>query len=209
MTSDESAATGARDMTPSRDPDAGGDPGPRERIRPLLRTRQVREFTDQPVDPALLAAIADAGRWSGSSQNGQPWRFIVIRDIAAIRRLAEAGPPQTRALRTATAAVAVVLPDAPERTVSDAYDDGRASERMLVAATMLGLGAGIAWIRRDVRPTARDVLGLPEDRMVRTILAVGHPTEKAREPKSPPGQARLPRAETVFDERWPGDEPAH
>ena len=181
------------------------DPGTtaRERLRPLLRTRQVRDFAAVPVDRPLLDAIVDAGRWAGSSQNRQPWRFLVIQDVGAIRRIAEAGLPQTRALRTAMAAIAVVLPVGAEREVVDAYDDGRAAERMLIAANMLGLGAGITWIRRDVQGAVRPVLGLPADHLIRTILAVGHPTEAALRPKSPPGQARLPRDEVAFDERWP------
>jgi nitroreductase len=180
-----------------------GTGSPLERVRPLIRVRQVRDFTDEPVDAADLEAISEVARWSGSSRNEQPWRFIVIRDAGTLRRIAEAGLPQTRSLRTATAAIAIVLPDRPEREVSHAYDDGRTGERMLIAASLLGLGAGIAWIRADVRDALREILALPEDRLVRTVLALGHPPEAARRPKSPPGQARLPRRELVFEERWP------
>ena len=72
-----------------------------ELVRPLLRTRQIREFTDEPVDEADLAALADVARWSGSSSNTQPWRFIVISDEATLRGIADAGMPQTRSFRTA------------------------------------------------------------------------------------------------------------
>ena len=176
---------------------------PRERLRPLLRTRQLRSFTDAPIDGDQLEAVADVGRWSGSSRNEQPWRFIVIRDAGTIRRIAEAGLPQTGALRSAMAAIAIVLPADDGRLVPDAYDDGRAAERMLIAAEMLGLGAGITWIRRDVIDAVRPILHLPADLMVRTILAIGHPTDEALRPKSAPGTARLPREEVVFEERWP------
>lgn len=50
-----------------------------ERVRPLIRVRQIRDFSDRPIAPAELDAIADVARWSGSSQNTQPWRFILIR----------------------------------------------------------------------------------------------------------------------------------
>ena len=172
-------------------------------IRPLLRTRQFREFTAVPPTVEELDAVVDAARWSGSSQNTQPWRFIVIRDVAAIRRIAAAGMTLTRSLQTATAAVAIALPVSPERAVSLAYDDGRAAERMLIAASMLGLGAGIAWIKPDARPVVADLLALPADRMVRTIVAIGRPTDAALAPKAGPGTARLPRAEVVFEDRWP------
>ncbi|MGH2462860.1 MAG: nitroreductase family protein [Candidatus Limnocylindria bacterium] len=172
-------------------------------VRPLLRARQVREFTDQPLTDAEVEAITDVARWTGSSRNTQPWRFLVIRNPDVIARLEAAGLPQTRALKTATAVIAIVLPDEPERRVSHAYDDGRAAERMLIAAGMLGMAAGIAWVRPDVLPVARAILDLPEDRMVRTLMALGHPTAEAQKPKSAPGQARLPRDEVVFWEELP------
>jgi nitroreductase len=181
-----------------------GSGSPQDRVKPLLRVRQIRGYTDEPPTDEQLAAVADAARWSGSSTNDQPWRFIVIRDREAISRLAEAGQPQTRTLRTAPAAIAVVLPR-DEYGISRAYDDGRATERILIAANMVGLAAGIAWIRKDVAAAAAEILGLPPDRFVRTIVAVGHPTEAALAPKSPPGQGRLPRDQVVFEERWPHD----
>jgi nitroreductase len=180
------------------------DSAPDQVLRPLRRVRQVREFTTQPPSDAALDAIVDVGRWTGSARNTQPWRFIVIRDEAVLRRLFEVGQPQTRALRTATAAMAIVLPVRDDHRVGDAYDDGRAAERLLIAASMLGLGAGIQWIRDDVLEAARDLLGLPPDRRVRTIIALGYPTEAALQPKAAKGEARLPRDEAVFRDRWPG-----
>ena len=38
--------------------------------------------------------------------------------------------------------------------------------------------------------------------LVRTIMALGHPTERAQAPKSSPGQARVSREESVQEERW-------
>jgi nitroreductase len=177
---------------------------PRDIVRPLRQTRQVRQFTEERVSDEALGAIADVARWSGSSRNTQPWRFIVIRDTAVLRRLHEAGMPQLRSLATATAGIAIGLPAEPDRSISHAYDDGRVAERVLIAANMLGLGAAIAWVRGDVLPLARELLGLPEDRTVRTIMALGHPTDEARHPKAAAGKARLPRNETVYEERWRG-----
>jgi len=178
---------------------------PADRLRPLRQTRQVREFTAEPVEKEVLDAIANVARWSGSAGNKQPWRFIVVTDEAVLRRLATIGMPQTRSLQTATAAIAIVLPAEDGHEVGHAYDDGRAAERILIAARMLDLGAGIAWIVSGVRAAVGKLLGLPADRMIRTIVALGHPTDAAREPKAPPGKARLPPEETVFQERWPTD----
>jgi nitroreductase len=180
------------------------EPSPLERVRPLLHTRQFREFTPEPPTAEELGAMTEVARWSGSSRNSQPWRFIVIRDRESLRRIHEAGMPQTRSLGTALAAIAIVLAGDPA-DLEHAFDEGRAAERLLVAASLLGLGAGVAWIFTHVQPLVADVLGLPPDRFVRTIVAVGHPTDAARRPKSAPGTARLPAAETVFEGRWPQD----
>jgi nitroreductase len=177
---------------------------PLERVRPLLRTRQVREFTPEPPTDSELEALSEVARWSGSSRNSQPWRFIVVRDPATIRAIHDVGVPQTRSLLTAPAAIAMVL-SGDEGDVEHAYDEGRAAERLLIAAGLIGLAAGVAWILPRVRAEVGSVLGLPADRFVRTIVAVGHPTEEAERPKSAPGAARLPRSETVYNERWPRD----
>jgi nitroreductase len=183
------------------------EPGnrPADIVRPLTRVRQIREFTDTAVTAEEIDAIADAGRWSGSSQNTQPWRLITIRDAATIRRIAVAAMPGTRSLQTAAAVIAIASPDDPGHAVSFAYDEARVAERILIAATLLGLGGGISWVASEFRAGIGEILGLPEGRFVRTIVALGHPTEAARKPKSEPGKARLPRREVVFEERWPRD----
>ena len=187
-------------------PTGGADPA--AVLQPLRRVRQVRQFTDEPLTDAQVEAIVDVGRWSGSSRNGQPWRFLVIRDAATVARIAELGAPHTRALTTANAAIAVVLPADPEHAVSLAFDDGRATERMLVAANLLGLAAAIAWLPLGIRASVGELLGIPGDRSMRTLLALGHPAPEGLAPKSPAGQARLPRAQTVMSERWhDADEP--
>jgi len=178
------------------------DDAPLEVVRPLLRVRQTRAFSDTPVDRAALDAIADAARWSGSSRNGQPWRFVVIRSPQTLAAIANAGMPQTRAIATATAAIAIVMPNVPGSGISTAYDEGRAAERILVAASLLGLGAGIAWVRSEARPAIGEILGVPVDRFVRTMVAIGHASDEGKQPKSAPGEARLPRRATVMEERW-------
>jgi nitroreductase len=176
---------------------------PIEAVRPLNRVRQAREFTTRKVTRAELEAITEVARWSGSSRNEQPCRFIAMRDQELIGRIADMALPQTRGLRSATAAVAIVEPDEPERADSRTFDDGRAAERMLIAAHMLGLGGGISRVRADVRDGINKALRLPSNRSVRTIVALGHPTEDALQPQSPPGKARLPREEVIYEECWP------
>lgn len=178
------------------------DRSPLETVHPLLRVRQIRQFTDELPTDDELAALADVARWSGSSRNTQPWRFIVVRDRDVLLRIHEAGLPQTRSLATAQAAIAIVLPD-DDDAISHAFDEGRAAERMLIGASNLGLGAGVAWVMPGIRRLVGDLLALPAGWFVRTLVVVGHPTEEGRAPKAAPGTARFPREQVVFDARWP------
>lgn len=182
---------------------SGAGPTPMEAVQPLIRVRQMRDFTGKRVTKAEMEAITEVARWSGSSRNEQPCRFVSMRDKALIRRIAELGLPQTRGLPTANAAIAIIVPDEPERELSRAFDDGRAAERILIAANMLGLGGGISRVRPDVRGGINEALDLPANRSVRTIVAIGHPSDDALAPKSKPGAARLPREQVIYQECWP------
>ncbi len=177
------------------------EPTAGERTRSLRRVRQIREFAPEGLTDAEVDAIVDAARWSGSSRNVQPWRFIVLRELDTLRRLAEIGAPQTIPLATAVAAIALVVPADPADAIWVAYDEGRATERILIAAGELGLGAGITWIRRDIEPRVAELLGLPgrphrpDDRRHRPPVGGRPTTESGSRHRAPPAdRGRLSRA---------------
>jgi nitroreductase len=163
-------------------------------LRALRRTRQVRQFTNEPVTETDLSAILEVARWSGSSMNRQPWTFIVVRERGDLQRLAELAPS---AKHVAGAAVAIAIAMGGDNAEWDAYDEGRAAERILVAANALGLGAGIGWANESRRPQVAQFFGLTPPAFVRTIISLGHSTEAARQLKSAPGTARRPLKDLV------------
>jgi nitroreductase len=171
----------------------------RAMTRTMRRLRAVRDYGAQPVDERLLAEILAVARWTGSAENRQPWRFVVIRDPDSLRRLGALMPNAPQVAR-APLAVGVVMPG--DRAVLDAYDEGRAAERILLAATALGLGAAVGWVPQGARGEAAGLLGVPEGRLLRSVIAIGHPSPAADAPRSRPGTARLPIEELVHWERW-------
>src|ERR1700739_4858653 len=47
-------------------------------IQDLLRNRwSPRAFSDKPVPPEVLRSLFEAARWAPSSNNEQPWAFLV------------------------------------------------------------------------------------------------------------------------------------
>jgi nitroreductase len=163
-------------------------------LRALRRTRQIRRFTDQPVDEAALQSILEVARWTGSSENSQAWTFLVLRDEGVRRRIGES-TRYARHVGRAPLAIAIVMPGTDPET--EAYDEGRVAERILIAAGALGLGAGIGWVDGEEHATIDGLLGVTPPGLVRTIVAIGHPTEAALQPRSGPGTGRKPLAELV------------
>jgi nitroreductase len=163
-------------------------------LRALRRTRQIRRFTDEPVDEAALKAILEVARWTGSSQNLQRWTFIVVRDRADRERIAELAR-YARHVGKAPLAIAIAMPG--EDAETEAYDEGRAAERILIAAGASGLGAGIGWAERGEQAAVGNLLGVAAPAFVRTIISIGHPTEEALRPRSGPGTGRRPLTEIV------------
>jgi nitroreductase len=53
----------------------------------LRSTGAVREFTDQPVDDAVVARVLDTARFAPSGANAQAWRIVVIKDASKRARL--------------------------------------------------------------------------------------------------------------------------
>ena len=127
--------------------------------------------------------------------NSQPWTFIVLRDRVDLDGIASRAQ-YARHVGKAPAAIAIVMPG--EDAESEAYDEGRVAERILIAAHALDLGAGIGWAQGDTEQNAvRELLRVEPPAYVRTIVALGHPTEQALRPRSAPGTARRPLSELV------------
>jgi nitroreductase len=176
------------------EPKSAAAPPAADVLRALRRTRQVRQFTGEPVTEADVTEILRVARWTGSSTNWQPWTFIVIRDRADMERLAQLAP---YARHVAGAAVAIAIEMRGDNAEWEAYDEGRVAERILIAAGAMNLGAAIGWADGDERGAVAAFLGLSAPRYVRTIISIGHPTDRARRPRSAPGTARRPLVEIV------------
>lgn len=168
-------------------------------LKTIRSVRQTRRFADEPVDPEALNEILEVARWSGSSQNRQPWHFVVVRDRGRIRQLSEVRDA-IGWVGTAPVAIAIVLEGG--RKISEAYDEGRVTERIMIAANLLGLGSAVAWYGdASQQARAKAILGVPEEATARSIIAVGHPDRSASQRGGAEG-GRKPLSELVSFERF-------
>lgn len=176
---------------------------PAETIEFLRTLRTVRRFTDQPVPEAVLGDLLNVARWSGSAKNRQPWAFVVVRDRAMLQELAEV-EGTARHLAGAALAIVLVMDGDPDQRQQETFDEGRLSERLQLAARAHGLGSAIGWFKGEGRSAVKTMLGIPPERLVRTVLSFGYEDAGAEGARSHPPQARKPLAERVHHERFGG-----
>ena len=174
---------------------------PESTIEFMRTLRSVRRFTDQPVPQAALDDLLTVARWSGSAKNLQPWDFIVIRNRETLRRLSEL-PGYVAHLAGAALAIVLVMHGDSEQVEQETFDEGVLSQRLQLAAKVHGLGSSIGWFHGEGRQTVKEILGIPQDRLVRTALSFGYEDAGAEGARAHPPQARKPLEEIVHWERF-------
>lgn len=173
----------------------------RARFIELVRTvRQARQYKPDPVPAAVIEELLEVARWTGSSRNTQPWHFIAITDKEQLRKIA-ALRSNINWLAEAPLAIAIVLDGASE--LSEAYDEGRVTERLLIAARARGLRGGVAWYGdADQQAEGKRILGIPAEKAARSVVAIGYATsiKDPRPTRATPG--RKPLAEVASYDTW-------
>jgi nitroreductase len=168
----------------------------------LRGLRAVRTFRPDPVPQEALDNILQVARWSGSASNRQAWSFLILRDRETLQKLAEISGPNAQHAAKAPLAIVLVLDGDPERVIHETYDDGRLAERIMLAADAYGLGSCIGWFRPEPMVAAKDLLGIPQEKLVRTIISIGYPDEEAQRARPKPAQARKPLRDLVHYDRY-------
>ncbi|HMH90389.1 MAG TPA: 5,6-dimethylbenzimidazole synthase [Streptosporangiaceae bacterium] len=202
----------------------------------IAARRDVRRFRPDPVEPGIVTKILAAGHAAPSVGHSQPWRFIVVQD-AALRasaavmadraRLAQArelDPDSARHLRSLQldgireAPVGIVVccdrrarpagvlgratfPDA------DLWSCACAIENIWLTAR--GHGLGLGWVTLFDPAELGELLGLPDGVVTLGWLCLGWPDERPPAPglERQGWSRRLPLADVVAADRWPGAAP--
>jgi nitroreductase len=161
--------------------------------------RNVRVYTEQPIPGEDLDRILEAGRRSPSSQNTQPWDFVVVTDRAQLQDLSKVWQG-ARHVANSAATVALVAPIRSEerQRALVQYDLGQATMSMMLAAGDLGIGSAHSAMRDQ--DLARRLLVFPEDRFCAYLIAFGYPADRPLRPIRNPN--RRPFEEVVHRGRW-------
>ncbi len=147
----------------------------------IQNKRAIREFSDEPLQPAHIERILNAGRRAQSSKNSQPWHFIAVQDKGRLAQLAGLGAGMGH-VAGAALCIVIVVPTENERTLWHFFDSGQSAAYMQLAATELGIGSCLGTIYQP--DGARDLLGIPDDHQTRLVISFGYPAD-ARQTSEP------------------------
>ena len=153
------------------------------KLQAIFARRSTRRYTSQPVEASLLHDLMEAAMAAPSAGAKDPWHLVVIQNPLSLKRLA-AGLTNGRFITQAMAGIAICgdLQKANDGDLSYLLQDcSAATENLLLAATMLGLGA--CWLgihpRADRIQLVKEVAALPSGIIPVSLVAIGWPAERA------------------------------
>ena len=179
----------------------------------IARRWSPRAFDERPVEPEKLKSLFEAARWAPSSNNEQPWRFVVTsrQDTAAehdclLACLTERNRQWAFRAPILMLSVASLNFEDDGKLNRHAYHDtGMAVGNLLVQATALGLQvhqmAGF-----DVQK-ARETSLIPTGFDPVAMIALGYPGDPAVLPdylreREMKARERQPIGDFVFSIKW-------
>lgn len=156
----------------------------------LRKRRSIRCYEDREVPRKMIDEMLDLARHAPSAMDGQPWRFVVVRDPEMKERLSDIKcrrcPPEKSAY------AAGYLKDAPT-VVTICVERSRSHDRelengvlaaanLMLAATSRGLGSVYLSASRAEDPNLEadisELLGLSSDTIPVSIIPIGYPAEE-------------------------------
>lgn len=145
----------------------------------IAQRRSIRKFTEEQLSDDELRLLMRAALMAPSSKGTHSYEFFVVQDADKLQALSTAKDRGAELISgTPTAIVVGARPEVSDVWIEDA---SVASTILLLQAEDMGLGACWVQIRerqdiegKDAEQNVRDILSLPTDIRIVSIVAVGH-----------------------------------
>ncbi len=148
----------------------------------IKKRRTIRRFTQKKIDRDLLIKFIEHASLAPSGMNIQPWEFIIIDEdeicdkifpnTAWAGYLEKEGPPPANEKPTA---YIICLLNKNLKSPTLTHDISAAIENILLCATYEGIGS--CWIGSINRERIREILNIPENYEIDSIIALGYPNQ--------------------------------
>ena len=148
----------------------------------IQKRRSIRKFLAKPVEEEKIDFLIEAALRAPSSRGFNPWEFVIVTERDLLKKLSDAKIHGSEFLKNAPLGI-VVCAD-PDKCDVWVEDCSVASTFIFLASESLGLRS--CWIQIRERKHnesltseayVADVLGIPSNLKVESIIAVGYPDE--------------------------------
>jgi len=145
----------------------------------VIKKRQsVRSFQDKEIPEEILQQILEAGRLAPSAKNTQSRKFIIVKEESLRKKLVPACKNQ-EFVGEAPIVIAgcATNPDYIMSNGEHSYpiDLAIAMDHMSLEAASLGLGT--CWIGAFYQDQVKEILGVPQNVRIVSLMPVGYPKE--------------------------------
>lgn len=148
-------------------------------VMEALKARQsVKSYLSTPVEAEKLEKVLEAGRLAPSSYNSQCRKFVVLTDPAVKKTVREKSGAQPMVEQ---APVVIVVCATPDREHDDKMPCGEVKhpiDMALCGAYMMleacDQGLGTCWLGAFDAQAVKEVLGIPEEVTVVTMIPLGY-----------------------------------
>lgn len=149
-------------------------------IKAIEERRAFRSLVPIEITEDLIEDLAHSGQLAPSCFNNQPSRFVFVRDPEMLMKMHEALSQGNGWARAASMIIAVFSKKEDDCIIKDReyhqFDCGLAAGFLVLRATELGL---VAHPIAGYSPKkTKEILGIPEDYQVITLIIVGKRSEK-------------------------------
>lgn len=141
----------------------------------IIRRRALRSLGKVEITRELMQRLAEAASLAASCANNQPWRFIFVHEEKTLKALFEALTSGNYWAKKASLMIVVITQKGLDCVINEReyylFDTGMATAHLLLKATDLGL---VAHPMAGFSPAkAKEVLNIPDDMELITLIAVG------------------------------------
>jgi len=157
----------------------------------IMSKLDIRQFDSKKVPAEVKSKVLEAARASGTGNNKQEWRFILVQEKEMLKRLAE---DSTSGGWVAGANFAVVVLSDPTLGFH-LIDAGRAVQNMVLAAWDHGVISGIYTGIKDEK--MRKDFAIPSSLKPVVVVGFGYPVRKIVGKKN-----RMPLTELAFIDKF-------
>jgi nitroreductase len=162
-----------------------------ETYKTILTKLDVRQYDSKKVPAEVKSKVLEAARASGTGNNRQEWRFLLVQEKEMLKRLAE---DSTSGGWVAGANFAVVVLSDPTLGFH-LIDAGRAVQNMELAAWDQGVISGIYTGLKDEK--MRKDFAIPAGLKPVAVVGFGYPLKRILGKKS-----RMPLPELAFIDKY-------